>query len=237
MKRSNQILIAAVAVIAVCSFAIISCNKESKVKETRPTAEKLATDVSILAADSSCLTNTGSISSTGTPGSYSSWTQTSVTLGSGTDAATIRFEGTLGSFIRATSADTYIGTILEDSSCYSWANMIANVQIVNSFTGTAPSGTGLNGPCNKAGAIGTVPGPLGSDNFGAGYYTYNVTTHNFDVTRAVVVYKKTVLNATNCTVVTPDATVDAVYIVWVSTIISNTNGTAGTVKYRWYRRV
>lgn len=228
MKRSTQILIAIVAVIAVGSFAIISCNKETKVKDARPVGnDKLAADVSILAVDSSCLINTGTISSTGTTSSYTSWTTTSVTLGTSPNDVTIQFEGTFGSFIRATSANTYIGTINQDSTCAAWSVMAGQVKIRNAAgnLGAYPRPDS----CNVVGLAGTVNG----HNYGLGYYSYDPTLHTYVVNRAIVIYKNT--GANKCSVVSPGLT--NAYVLWVSTIIPNAATTAGTVKYRWYKRV
>lgn len=228
MKRSTQILIAIVAVVAVCSITITSCNKDNKVKDARPTADNLATGVSILALDSSCLTNTGTVSSTGTTSSYTSWTPQYVKLGSGADTVTIVFEGNLVSFIRPVAPNVYIGTISQDSTCVAWTTMAGQVKVRNAFVGVYPTSQ----PCNVVGLNGTTST---GHNYGLGYYTYSNSTHTYTINRSIVIFRYSGSGVCDNTAATSAAT-SAAWVLNVSAIISNGTGTAGSVKYRWFKR-
>ncbi|MEE1896964.1 hypothetical protein V1389_01360 [Flavobacterium rakeshii] len=214
------------SVVAFAALSLTSCSSDDQVLETQATNDfefKATAALCDVTSTSVTVNRIASPSST-----YTNWQTVPVTINGELD---IQFEGIYGGSIRpADPADNwYVGTVPLDSTCEDWD--IWNTDITVKNTNSVTVGSSPSNPYNVLG----YNGMIGTDNYGLGYYSYNILTHVMTPARAIVIWKDNSGGGSDSYYSTNAASSPSVYLIKVTGIVPGSSGstTNSTINYNW----
>ncbi|PZR20397.1 MAG: hypothetical protein DI539_10985 [Flavobacterium psychrophilum] len=215
------------SIVALAAISLTSCSTDDNSAETQAIDNETQTKSGAI-----CSVNTASVTvnRTASPSStYTNWQTVPVTINGELD---IQFEGIYGGSIRPAtpSQNWYVSTVPLNTACGDWDLWKSSISVKNGSAANVGSAPSAN-PYNVLGYNGII----GLDNYGLGYYSYNILTHVMTPSRAIVIWKDNAGAGSSSYNSTAAASSSSVYLLKVTSIVPGTSGstTNSTINYTW----
>lgn len=211
--------------MALAAISLTSCSSDDQTIEAQSNKFQTKAAAALCSVTSTSVT----VNRTASPSStYTNWQTVPVTING---ELNIQFEGIYGGSIRpANPADNwYVGTVPLNSVCDDWDLWKSSISVKNANAANVGSA-----PVNPYNVLG-YNGIIGLDNYGLGYYSYNILTHVMTPSRAIVIWKDTTGGGSASYASPNAATASKVYLLKVTSIVPGTSGTTtnSTINYNW----